>query len=260
MARHLSRRLNPAAPIESFSPGDTNETPPGDCSSAGGHHCCGCGCAACWCRLTHFKKDESNREAYGGQGGHQGNMPAPGIRRPDRVSSLSFDSPSSFQSSHTLSNGSFNNSFEVPAPLDGHHRQPAAAVTPDGAQHAAAETDDDDPHPWFSFLERADSLDHMSFGEDSSGMFIPGLADDSTLARGPGSSVADRSTLSSQYESFFALQGQQQQQQQQQSTTASQNLVQVGAAFDDHAPPRFLRLTPECRHTLHHPICARCMH
>ncbi|OQU98193.1 hypothetical protein CLAIMM_04013 [Cladophialophora immunda] len=60
----------------------------------------------------------------------------------------------------------------------GPHRE----SSPDGAQHAAAEPDDDDPHTWFSFLERADSLDHMSFGEDSSGMLIPGLADDSTLA------------------------------------------------------------------------------
>ncbi|EXJ59448.1 uncharacterized protein A1O5_12073 [Cladophialophora psammophila CBS 110553] len=189
--------------------------------------------------------DESNREAYGGQGGRQ-DVPGPDAGHPDHISR--FDSPSSFESpsSPSLSNGSFDNSFEVGNPLA---RREAADVNSSRTQYAS-EPDEDERHPWTYFTERANSLDHMSFGEDSSGMVIPGLMDDSVLARGPGLSSDDRSILSNQYEPSFV----------QQSATASQVVVGAGAAFDGQYLPRFLRLTPECRHDFHHPICARCMH
>ncbi|KIX97501.1 uncharacterized protein Z520_06953 [Fonsecaea multimorphosa CBS 102226] len=250
MARHLSRQLvntDDDAPIERFFPhgpsglvspapstprhNSNNQTPIAPCCSGGGHHGCGCGCPGCWCRLRMHFKDEANREVYGGQGGrghgYRSGMPSPGIGGLDRASSSSFES----SSPHSSSNGSFDNSFEASAPLDGHHPAAAAAVSAAAASvntHDAQlilEPDEDGPHPWHSFVERrtaSSSLDHIG---DSSGMIVPGLNDDSALTRGSRSSVADRSTLSSQYEPSFMPQ--------QNSATASQIVAQAGAAFDE---------------------------
>ncbi|KAH0829787.1 hypothetical protein AYO21_06731 [Fonsecaea monophora] len=285
MAPHRPRRVNADAPIESLhgSSGLTQphhhhlhlnntEGSPCSCCSGGGHHGCGCGCAGCWCRLGHHFKDDSNRETYGGQGGGHGGaggMPSPAVGRPRHVSRFD-ESASSFQSSGpSLSTGgfSFDNSFEVPAPLTLGRGQAIAANTAalninaraNGHHHASEDLmDDDGPHPWSLFTESPNSLDHMFFGDDSSGMVIPGLNDDlAPLARGPGSSVADRTTLSSQYESSFSPQPSVSA-----SASASQIVAHVGAAFEDlspaaaatAAPSRFLRLTPECSHNLHHSI------
>jgi hypothetical protein len=137
----------------------------------------------------------------------------------------------------------------------GHH---AASVYINGTGHQFAtdeEEEEDDRHPWADFISPPDSLDHISFEQDSSGMVIPGLLDDSALAArgsgiGIGIGIDDRSILNSEYESSFV----------QPSATASQVLTGVGAAFANHFVVRPLRLTPECRHSNSTPSCARCMH
>jgi hypothetical protein len=202
------------------------------------------------CRLTYFK-DESNREAYGGEGGRQG-MPNPGVDLPDRTSR--FDSSWSSRRtdlSRFSSEGSLDGSPQARGHFGGHH---AASVYINGTGDQFAteeEEEEDDRHPWDDFISPPDSLDHISFEQDSSGMVIPGLLDDSALAaRGSGIGIDDRSILNSEYESSFI----------QPSATASQVLTGVGTAFANHFVGRPLRLTPECRHSSSTPICARCMH
>jgi len=147
-----------------------------------------------------------------------------------------------------VSNGSFDNSFEARGHFGGHH---VASTTINGIGHqfAATEEEEDGHDAWRLFVSPANSLDHLSFDEDSSGMVIPGLMDDSTLAaHGSGIDIDERSILSSDYESSFV----------QPSATASEVLPGIGAAFQHHFLVRPLRLTPECRHTINTPICARC--
>ncbi|KIW63170.1 hypothetical protein PV04_10036 [Phialophora macrospora] len=170
---------------------------------------------------------------------------------PDRTSR--FDSSSSSPRtdfSRFSSDGSLDGSLDARGHFGGHH---AASVYINGTGHqfAASEEEEDGHLAWADFISPPDSLDHISFEQDSSGMVIPGLLDDSALAaRGSGIGIDDRSLLNSEYESSFA----------QPSATASQVLTGVGTAFANHFLVRPLRLTPECRHSSNTPICARCMH
>lgn len=244
------RRASAPAPSTKRSKHDNTKPPTGTCCS-GDHHGCGCGCRSCSCR-SRLIKDESNREAYSGQGGRQG-IPSPENGLPDTVSRYA---PSSIgtEDSRYLNHQSFNNSFEMHDHLN--NRLPARDLRLDtsGAtrsRYAASEMSDDTDHPWHRFLSSADSLDPMSpQGEDSSGMLIPGFETDSMLVHTPAPSNDDRSLLSSQYEDFFTSQ----------STTASQLLTGTGTAFTDQFSNQFLRLTPECRHTRTRQMCQQCMH
>ncbi|OCT46187.1 hypothetical protein CLCR_01333 [Cladophialophora carrionii] len=180
-------------------------------------------------------------------------MPGPDVVLPDRTSRFdsSWSSPRT-DISRFSSNGSLDNSIGASGHFGGH---PAASLYINGMGHqfGPAEEEDDDNPRWADFISSGNSLDHMSFDQDSSGMVIPGLLDDSALAtRGSGIGIAidERSILSSEYESSFP----------QPSATASQVLTGVGTVFANHFLVRPLRLTPECRHSVDRPICARYMH
>ena len=230
---------------------NNNHTTSGGCCSGGGHHGCGCGCKGCMCRLTLVK--ESNPGAYPGEGGRQG-MPSPDIDLPNHASS--FDSSLASvrtDDSRSQSEGSFNNSYEAQGHLDGHHTA-SAYVTGAGNQFAAFEEEEDGHNVWEHFVNPSDSLDRAyvpTEEEDSSGMIITGEMDDSTDAlRGSDIILDDRVLLTSEYESSWVPP----------SATASQILPGVGAAFGQHFLIHPLRLSPECRHSINHSICANCVH
>ena len=230
-----------------------NDNTSGTCRCGGEHHGCGCGCKTCGCRLIHFK-DESNSEAYGGEGGRRQGVPGPGVDLPDRGSRFDLSS-SSVGTAGSLNNGSFDNSYEARGHFDGHHMA-SANINGVGNQFSASEDEDDGENAWRNFISPNNSLDHLYLeNEDSSGMIMPGIMDGSMLAaRGSSIEVGERSLLNSEYESSFT----------QPSATASQTLTGAGAAFEQAYGQHFvlqpLRLTPECRHTINIPICARCLH
>jgi hypothetical protein len=211
----------------------------------GGHHGCGCGCKTCNCQLT-LHKDESNLEAYGGEGGRRG-MLDQDVDLPDHASRFASSSASvRTGGSRSLTDSSFVNSFEVRDHFGGHH--PASArIHHDGY---TSEEHEDGHDAWPNYISSGQAAIH----EDSSGMVIPGWLDDSTLAlRGSESDLGQRSLLNSEYELSFH----------QPSATQSQVLTGAGATFN-HVRHHFLvqplRLSPECRHSTYTAVCAHCMH
>jgi len=178
-------------------------------------------------------------------------MPSPDVDLPDYASRFDSSSTSArTDESRSLSNGSFDNSFEARDHFGGHH---TATANINGTGQQFSEEDEDGHHAWPLFV----SPDLSAFEEDdSSGMVIPGLMDDSTLAlRGSVSDIGERSLLNSEYESSFT----------QPSAPASQVLAGTGEAFEHHQHHqhhfivRPLRLAPECRHSINNPICGRCV-
>jgi len=152
-----------------------------------------------------------------------------------------------------MNGGSFDNSYEVHGQLNGHH---PANFNHDRVGHvyATSEEEDDGHHAWHDFgISPVNSLDHMTFEDDSSNMVIPGLMDDSLLVGGSSSHLSERSILRSEYERMFW----------QPSASTSQVIVAAGAAFDgqlNHFIDRPLPLTPECRHSINQPVIPRYMH
>lgn len=213
----------------------TNHT----CCSDGHVHGCGCDCRSCSCRYKPFK-DESNRNAYNGQGGIE-------ISRGD-MSDYSMRA-SSFNSNDSDQSHLMNNSYEVQGPLNDRlatetirqnnymHRSTAAIEIPTTAFNSY----DEDEDPWPHFISPGSS---PAF-DDSPGEF-ESMEGSSMINWTGGSNSGDASSLST-YDSAFTRH----------SMTISQAVAFTGTSFPVN---NFLPLTPDCRHERTRQMCRHCIH
>jgi hypothetical protein len=234
--RRISAPVIPGTP--SHQPlKSTNHT----CCSGGHVHGCGCGCPSCICPRYRPFKDESNRNAYTGQGGLD--IPRGDMSDYDmRASSL--NSNDSDQSHLT------NNSYEVRGPINDrlatetihqpNYMQRATAAIDTAT--AAFNSDDEDEDPWPHFISPGDS----PASEDFSGMMFGNIEGSSMMIEMGGSNSGDTSSLSN-YSSAFP----------QHSMTISQVVAGTGTSFPVN---NFLPLTPECRHERTRQMCRHCIH
>jgi len=210
------------------------------CCSGGHIHGCGCDCPGCSCRSVPFK-NESNRNAYNGEGG----VPIPGTYRSDYSTGAS-----SLNSEDSGLSRELENSYEAEDPLndwlateDLHqtHRMHYALI-----QHveAAFNPDDVDESPFNYFL--SPPLSGSTSSEDSSGLIFENMEGISTRTDMGGSNSAFPSSLSD-YQSARL----------QQSMTTSQVIAGTGTSFPAN---NFLPLTPECRHERSRHMCRHCFH
>lgn len=211
----------------------TNTHPSSSTCCSGGHHGCGCGCRNCSCQIIPVR-DESNREAYSGQGG-------PGIPRsaygfPGRASrlasSIDTEGPGQLNNNSYEVHDDWNERFPPGTrarnhPVDTHREQTQP-------NYDAASFSEDD-HPWHHFTSR----DHMSPRDELSDIFPDDIADDISMS--PEHGGLDSRNLSI-YEALFPPS----------SVSASQNLIGTGTGFagvgGGVAVDQFLSLTPEHRH------------
>ncbi|EXJ82544.1 hypothetical protein A1O3_06357 [Capronia epimyces CBS 606.96] len=187
-------------------------------------HGCNCGCRTCSCPAIPVRH-ESDRGAYARQRALP--IPSPHIEFHDCLSpclsSIGTDDACG------LNGESFNNSWEVHdyfnARLTARNltRHQSTNMHADRTQHEDDDSmmDEDNENPWPDFLDRVDSLGHMSpMAEDSSGMIMLGNMDDSSmLLECGGRSNGDVSASSRELSSS------------RQSVTASQILRGAGAVF-----------------------------
>lgn len=203
--------------------GHTNVATAGNGCPTGNCHGCNCGCPTCACR-TKPVQDESNREAYGRQGGR----PIPGPR-PDLRDYLSPHSSSIDTDGTCGINGeSFNNSWEVHDCLNAQLTAENLArhdVQADGTRQEYVSSvldDDENEHPWHNFVDRIDGLRHMApMAEDSSGMILPGNMDDSSIFPEGGGPNSGYASMLSSWEASFSRQ----------SVSPSLILTGTGTAF-----------------------------
>lgn len=208
------------------------------CCSGGHVHGCGCDCPGCSCRSIPFK-NESNRNAYNGEGG----VPIPGTDRSDYSTRAS-----SLNSNDSGLSRELENSYEAEDPL--HEWLATEDIHRPNYMHdaliehvdTAFNQDDVDEFPFRHFI----SPGHGTASYASSSMIFENMEGSSMRTEMGGSNSAFASNLSD-YQSAWT----------QHSMTTSQAVACTGTSFPVN---NFLPLTPECRHERTRQMCRHCFH